>query len=85
MEAAPYSLVLIGFPVLALIFSEATDLAALTAEMPSVAVDLILTSRGSHELDPFQLGDVILAIFEIEYFYGRRQKVMGSANLVLTT
>ena len=84
MEAAPYSLVLIGFSVLALIFSEAADLAALTAEMPLVAVDLILTSQGSRKFYRFRSRDFILAIFEIEYFYSWSQKVKGSADSVLT-
>ena len=74
-----------GFQLLALIFSEATNLAALAAEMPSVAEVLILACRSSRELDRFQAGDVVLAIFEIEYFYGWHQKVKGSAKLLLTT
>ena len=85
MEAAPYSLVLIGFSVLALIFSEATDLTALATEMPFVLADLILACRGSREFDRFRAGDVVLAIFEIEYFYGRRQNVRQKRSLVLTT
>ena len=85
MEATPSPSIWIGFPVLALIFSEATDLAALAAEMPSVSVDLILACQRSHELDRFQAGDVVLAIFEIEYFYGRRQNMRQKRSLVLTT
>ena len=85
IEASQSTSISIGFPALNLIFFEATDLTALAAEMPFVLFDLILACRGSREFDRFRAGDVVLAIFEIECFYGRRQKVVGSANLVLTT